>query len=87
MSKLEGFIREGIRPIEDRDGKDIVAYINANKELLELYKANSLNTFISLVQIKERGIDNNSVRTKARKEAFKDLLDEYHELYHQGGDL
>ena len=87
MSKLEGFIREGIRPIEDRDDVGTIAYINANKELKEMYEDNSLSTFISKVQVMERSLGKDSIRIKARKEAFRDLLDEYHELYHQGGDL
>ena len=83
VKALEEFINDGIRPINDRDNKEIVTYINTNIEIKKLYEENDLNSFISKVQMKERALNStNSERVKFRKNAFKELIEKYHELFY-----
>lgn len=84
IKELEEFINEGIRPIETTDSLETTAYINANIEIKRLFEENELKHFISKVQLKESqlGSKYSSERVKAKKEAYKDLITKYNELYY-----
>ncbi len=82
VAKLESFINEGVRDITPKDDIKVESYINANKNIKDLFEKNDKQTFIKEIANKiEYYSKVESERGKANYEAFLDVFNEYNKLF------
>lgn len=82
LTQLTKFINEGVRDTRPTDNDNVKSYIEANKQIKDLFEKHDRQSFIKEI---DKNIEHYSTidsdRGKGKHEAFTDIAKEYHKLF------